>query len=373
MVENKDEIGNSIVFNQPWIPIMRISFKDNNEKYNESSIVRGVITINGQAAACGTDKGEIYVHSLETGKRILSHEKVGIKNYELGNGGLNDIKTDQSGNLLAACFSPGAISIYDLRAGIKKSGSLLGLTVMNLENAHEGACTCISVPNELLYQPIFSGGYDGYIRSWDLRKKGFFSQVLSHEAPVASLEQSNDKRVLSSASFDGKIRIWKSSDLKLLKTLSGPQGSNYSLHSIFSFNDEHLLCTGDSSSCIWKFGQEKTEKLNISWENSKKLQKDYSNNIYDNNHLPMLTGFSVIWRDQVFVPRINPATAPAGDASVYCLHTAKYLYSLTPISPSNAIITSISKHPDLNNNLIMTTSSLPEPSIVLWRLNEINS
>ncbi|KAH8581659.1 WD-40 repeat [Cryptosporidium sp. chipmunk genotype I] len=377
MVENNNEDTNNICVNEPWTPIMKISCKYEHEKYNESSIVRGVIAVNGQAVACGTDRGEIYIYSLETGKRILSLEKVGVKGGELSNGGLNDIKSDKSGNLLATCFSPGTICIYDLRVGLEKSGSLLGSAVLSLENTHEGACTCVSVPNDLLYQPIYSGGYDGYIKSWDLRKKEFFSQVLSHEAPVTSLEHSNDERVLSSTSFDGKIRIWRSSNLKLLKTLSGPQGSSCSLHSIFSFNDEHLLCTGDSSSCVWKFGQEKTDKANISWVNSNKLQKDYltecANIAYDSNPLPMFTGFSVIWRDQVFVPRIKPTTISMGDASIYCLHSAKYLYSLRPISAPNAIVTSISKHPDLHNNLIITTSSLPESSIILWRFDEINS
>ncbi|OII71859.1 WD-40 repeat-containing protein [Cryptosporidium ubiquitum] len=371
MKENVNEDDN-IFFNGTWVPVMKISCKYNNGIYSESSIVRGVITVNGQVVACGTDRGEIYVHSLETGKRILSLEKVGIKRGELCRG-INDIKSDVSGNLLAACFSPGIIRIYDLRIRTEKSGSLLGSTVFELENTHKGACTSISVPNNWLYQPIYTGGYDGYIRSWDFRKKGCISQVLSHEAPVISLEKSNDERILSSTSFDNKIRIWRSSNLKLLKTLSGPQGSSYSLHSIFSFNDEYLLCTGNSSSCIWRFGQERINKTNISWANSDKIQKDYLNgctsDTHENNLLPMFTGFSIIWRDQVFVPRANPTVTAIGDASVYCLHTAKYLYSLESVSPPSSIITSISKHPSLNNNLIVTTSSLPESSIVLWKFS----
>lgn len=373
MKENNKSDDDNILTNGPWTPVMKISCKSNSEIYNESSIVRGIITSNGQAVACGTDRGEIYVHSLETGRRILSLEKIGTRCGELGKeGGLNDIKSDASGNLLATCFSPGIIRIYDLRTRVKKSESLFGSTVLELENTHKGACTCITVPNDWLYQPVYSGGYDGYIRGWDLRKKGYISQVLSHEAPVTSLEKSNDERILSSTSFDGKIRIWRSSNLKLLKTLSGPQGSSCSLHSIFSFNDEYLLCTGDSSSCIWKFGQEQINKKNINWANFDKVHKGDLNvcteNIYDNNPLPMFTGFSIIWKDQVFVPRINPKATAIGDASVYCLHTAKYLYSLASVSLPSLIVTSISKHPSLYN-LIISTSSSPESSIVLWKLS----
>lgn len=359
-----------------WTPVMKASFNSGNEtNHNKGSIVRGTITVNGQAVACGTDKGEIHLHSLETGKRISSIEKVGIIGCELGvRGGLNDIKSDSSGNLLAACFSPGIIRIYDLRTGIGSCRSLFGSIVLDLDNTHKGACTCISVPSDWLYQPIHSGGYDGYIRSWDLRKDGYISQVLSHEAPVISLEKSNDERVISSTSFDGKIRIWKSSNLKLLKTLSGPYGSSYPLHSTFSFNDEYLLCTGDSSSCIWNFGKEKIDKANISWvtfsdQINRKVITNNSNIAHEDCALPYFTGFSIIWRDQVFVPRINPSKTEIGDASVYCLHTAKYLYSLAPVSSPSSITTSIFEHPNIHN-FIVTTSSLPESSIILWKFND---
>ncbi|KAJ1609423.1 putative WD-40 repeat-containing protein [Cryptosporidium canis] len=360
---------------EQWVPLVKISINDSNGIYgNNGSIVRGTFAMDGQAVACGTDKGGVYVHSLETGKRVYSVEKIGISASEPGGrGGLNDIKSDLSGNLLAVCFSPGIIRIYDLRIGVGYRSN--PNTLVNLENTHKGACTCISLPSDWLYQPIYSGGYDGYIRGWDLRKDGYISQVLSHEAPVVSLEKSNDERVITSTSFDGKIRIWRSSNLKLLKTLSGPQGSSCVLHSTFSFNDKYLLCTGDSSSCIWKFGEEKISKADINWMVSEQIDMEHRTDYTDiknkDHKVPFFTGFSTIWRDQVFVPRIN-SSATIGDAFVYCLHTAEYLYSLAPASSPSSITTSIFRHPDLHNDLIVTTSSLPESSIILWKTTKAN-
>ncbi|KAF7457999.1 WD-40 repeat-containing protein [Cryptosporidium felis] len=361
--------------NECWIPILKISCNDNgNKDENKSSIIRGTFAFGGRAVACGTDRGQIFVHTLETGQRILSLKKNRSDVNFLGteDKGVNDIKSDETGNYLAACFSSGIINIYDLRIGLENKGSLSNSGIVRFENAHKGACTSISVPEKWFSQPFHSGGYDGYIRSWDPRKEEYISQVLSHEAPVLSLEKSSDNKVLSSTSFDGKVRIWKSSNLQLLKTFSGPQGSNCSLHSTFSSDDEHLLCTGNSSSCIWSFGRGKILEKKISWGIPiEKETKDYFNkDTCKDGLIPLFTGFSTIWKDRVFVPKVCPLETIIGEAFVFDLYTAEYLYSLPSVSSRNSITTSISKHPDLSCDIIITTSSLPESSLTLWSLGD---
>ncbi|KAH8740944.1 WD-40 repeat protein [Cryptosporidium ryanae] len=409
-------------FDSKWKPIVKIC----NNSYgrtdcqNDYSIVRGTFVFNGFGIACGTDKGEIFINETETGKRLMSLEKKDL--YEIKRKashvllnemdiGVNDIRSDENGNYLIVCFSTGHCYIYDLRIGLNsKNVKINDLCISNFNEIRKGPCTCTAIPYNWEYNYVYIGGYDGYIKSWDLRKENeYVTHVLAHEGPLTSIEISPNScfkniddnglnGVLSSTSFDGKIRMWKLNDLKLLKTFSGPNGSECTLHSTFSkeidFNGSYnLFCIGNKSSCVWRINKdESTEKINIVNWNIDKLddnQLPFSSN--NNILIPKYTGFSEVHNDTYIIPRIIPDTNselnvnPFGSSDAIVFN-ANAIYNgkkhinvknscsfIGNASNTDSIITSVSvfsrnnyNSSYLNNDLLLTTSSYPNPSCVIW-------
>ncbi|KAK6590945.1 WD0 repeat [Cryptosporidium xiaoi] len=406
--------------NPKWEPIIKINNNSNGNinVTNNYSIVRGTFVFNGFGIACGTDKGEIFINETETGKKIMSLEKNDLKEIKRKASlsllnevdiGVNDIRSDENGNYLMVCFSTGYYYIYDLRIGLNnKKVKVNDSCISSLGETQKGPCTCTAIPYNWECNYIYIGGYDGYIKSWDLRKENeYVMQVLAHEGPVTSIEISPNScfknisnnglnGVLSSTSFDGKVRIWKSSDLKLLKTFSGPNGSECTLHSIFSnkndFKDSYnLFCIGDKSSCVWKINKDNsTEKTNIVSWNIEKYDDNVSSGLNNSILIPKYTGFSEVYKNMYIIPRIIPINNkldnnPFGnsDAIMFNVNTItnnekqipsnSNYFSIGNSCNPESIVTSVSVFPKnefnssyLNNDLLLTTSSYPNSSCVIW-------
>ena len=71
---------------------------------------------------------------------------------------------------------------------------------------------------------LCSGGDDGLIKVWDLRRRSQALSLPAHSSIVTSLAYDRSGELLASASFDGGVKVWSGRDYGLLRTLKGHQG-----------------------------------------------------------------------------------------------------------------------------------------------------
>lgn len=102
------------------------------------------------------------------------------------------------------------------------------------------AATCVCSPH-FTGQYFLTGGYDEMIRQWDTRKFGTVTDVRAHDAPITSLEISQDDTLIVSASLDGYLRFWDSTNVSPLRTYRGANDIPLA-HAAFSPAGEQLLC-----------------------------------------------------------------------------------------------------------------------------------
>ena len=127
------------------------------------------------------------------------------------------------GSLCSTTDFGGIVQLWDLRTG-KSISSYLG-------HAKRVLCTTFS---PIGFQ-LATGGDDGTIKIWDLRKRNTKIKYGKWQSPFASIpahskllnqlkfDPLNGESLLSS-SFDGTARIWSTRNWKMLKTLKGHEG-----------------------------------------------------------------------------------------------------------------------------------------------------
>lgn len=208
-------------------------------------------------ASVGAD-GQLRVVDLETARCLgaaILHKKV-----------IQDVSWDCSGRYLYTVGSEGDVVCSGLSclSQNETQNNWLDERCVVARFSHNGDSYDGEVTFENLYQaatavcaPVFTGqyfltgGYDEMIRQWDVRKFGAVVDVRGHDAPVASLEFSHDDTLLVSAGLDAHLRLWDTTGLDLLRTVSTGDAIPLA-HAVFSSSGRYMLSLGcESNFCIW--------------------------------------------------------------------------------------------------------------------------
>ncbi|OII75690.1 hypothetical protein cand_031200 [Cryptosporidium andersoni] len=351
-----------------WIPIVKFSF---NSETN--SLLKGFITNNSNKVICGSIKGDIFMHDMISGQRLLSINNIdrNISSEILIPAGLNDICCDYTGNYIFGSFSGGTVCIFDTRImNIKNKQN----SHISLLHAHKCACMSVALPNSNNIQQFVTGGYDGIIRIWDLRRIGYISQVKGHNSPISTIEFSPDNDILCSSAYDGSSRLWKSSNLCALRSFLNPVDSEEISQATFSLDSNFLLHINNNSAKSWRLDSineyiEYIEPYNNFKEDNKYIES-YDKDIYISNQSNNIYfRYSSFWRDKVFIPiskNFFYNNNGRNIVNIYDSTTGIYLDSLENIYFGKTAVTCVSSHPNIDCGIILTTGSYPDNSVILW-------
>lgn len=175
--------------------------------------------------ACGTNKGWIYVFSVETGEQLK-----GFPAHELA---INQIKWAYDSKYVLACSDDKMLSFTDAETEKK-------VTDFFEFNAEALCCDIYGCGYR-----IVAAGADLMIRLYVPGLEYPVNEVLAHTNKIYSICFSPCGKYIMSASRDGLIRIWKDQHLMLLRTLDSNQVPRASFpkayNAIFSPNGKFVL------------------------------------------------------------------------------------------------------------------------------------
>ncbi len=168
-----------------------------------------------------------------------SSEDETVRLWEVKSGDVVEVITGHESNLFDLAFSPDghvlATTGADRTTHIwdAESGELLTV----LRGHQREVLAAAFAPDGRLA----TSGADGAILVWD-PETWTLSKSAEHSAPVLDLDFSSDGRFLASAGFDETIRLWRTSTLKEMRTLTGHEGNVYGVR--FEPDGIHLISTG---------------------------------------------------------------------------------------------------------------------------------
>jgi len=110
--------------------------------------------------------------------------------YKIHLYGINQIKWNSEGNLLASAGNDCSLNVVDVNSqSINRNFKL------------ESCVTCLDF--NYASNLILLGTYDNQIVLFDMRCKNLISHLLAHSEPITSVSFSPDSTVLMSTSYDG--------------------------------------------------------------------------------------------------------------------------------------------------------------------------
>ncbi|KAJ0984504.1 hypothetical protein J5N97_002860 [Dioscorea zingiberensis] len=156
-------------------------------------------------------RNNISFATYSTEKRIYVYDVSKSQPVKIFSGhqdGINAIRWDYSGTLLASCSNDGAVKIWTM----EQDQSLHNLM------HNEGVDSIRWSPNPNKHSVLASASVDTTIKIWD----GNLGQVLycfnGHREPVLHIEFSPDGEYLASGAEDGSLLIWKVKDGTIVKS-----------------------------------------------------------------------------------------------------------------------------------------------------------
>ena len=110
--------------------------------------------------------------------------------YKIHLEGINQIKWNSDGNLLASAGNDCSANVVDINT-----------QRVNRNFRLESCVTCLDF--NYASNLILLGTYDNQIILFDMRTKHMIAQLLAHSEPITSVSFSQDSTVLISSSYDG--------------------------------------------------------------------------------------------------------------------------------------------------------------------------
>lgn len=256
--------------------------------------------------------------------------------------------------------------------------------------------TSVSAPHDV-GQFFVTGGYDGKMRQWDTRKFGHLLDVYCHEAPLSSIEHSQDDTMIVTSSLDGFVRLWDTNNLSILRTYTGANGIPLA-HAIFSPMSDTFLCIPlEASHYLWSVPcfNERTELIfdptssNLQHFDSKdqtnlpfSLRKDPANKFLGHTAAeflvapgPFVFGCYAFDGEIVIIP-LAP-TAPSAQNSSFqglgiwltstgqCLgHVSSDTHEFSPITSVSSSHTVVGS--EKSTTLVATSGDFPDNCVVVW-------
>ena len=158
-------------------------------------------------------------------------------------GGATALKFDPDGMHLFSAGYDGTIREWDLaRRSQIRVLSAKGATIWTLDLSPDG-------------KRIAAGGEDAIIRIWNLDSPSAAAELRGHTRNIWEVRFSPDGKRLASCSFDYSVRLWDAIKPRLLKTLSGHKQSCVGLD--YSPDGTLLASGGDrfDDSLLARFGR----------------------------------------------------------------------------------------------------------------------
>lgn len=114
--------------------------------------------------------------------------------------------------------------------------------------SHNGAVRQILFSRDS--QTIFTGSYDGVVKSWDVETGRLLNVFKGHKDRIESLALSPDEKILATGSRDKRVKLWSIESGKLLIT-SGKNNDDVSSLS-FSPDGKKILSMTEERTFIWE-------------------------------------------------------------------------------------------------------------------------
>ncbi|MCE3294868.1 MAG: hypothetical protein K0R65_582 [Crocinitomicaceae bacterium] len=155
-------------------------------------------------------------------------------------GKIRSVTCDESGNQLFLACQSGEIKIFDT-ATFNETASFF---------AHENGTNTFhlwpGLPSTLL-----SAGKDGYIRAWNLESFEKIIEIPAHNFGIYQLAFLNDGQNFVSVSRDKSIKLWDSSNFKVLQKIERKHGGHsHAVNAIYKKSENEFVTVGDDKRII---------------------------------------------------------------------------------------------------------------------------
>ncbi|NEU75090.1 hypothetical protein PI95_021660 [Hassallia byssoidea VB512170] len=171
-----------------------------------------------------------------------------IKTLTQQNFGVNSVSFSPQGNLLATASDDKSIKLWQL-PNMTLRFSLEGLDKLPTGLGHRDAVYGVSFSPD--GQTLASAGAEGWVKLWRTRDGYMIKTLIGHEHEVNNVTFSPNGDILASASADATIKLWRVKDGKLIRTLTGHNGEVFRVR--FSPKGDILASGGrDNTVRIWR-------------------------------------------------------------------------------------------------------------------------